>query len=74
MFQVSRAGHVSVYEVCKSFVNQEDSQADQFDAMLQCVGESNGKSIDAFFLIYASSLVFFMQGKILERLLPVSEK
>ena len=35
---------------------------EQYDAMLQCVGDSNATSIDTFFLIYSSSLVFFMQA------------
>ncbi|EED90411.1 predicted protein, partial [Thalassiosira pseudonana CCMP1335] len=30
--------------------------------MIQCVGDSNSQSIDTFFLIFASSLVFFMQA------------
>lgn len=30
--------------------------------MLECIGESNGQSIDTFFLLWASCLVFFMQA------------
>eukprot|EP00970_Alexandrium_tamarense_P008441 scaffold1618_cov196-Alexandrium_tamarense.AAC.1 len=55
--------YLTVYEVCKSLhVNTTDSRADQLDFMIQCVGDSNSQSIDTFFLIFASSLVFFMQA------------
>mmetsp|Transcript_7344 Transcript_7344/g.16003 ORF Transcript_7344/g.16003 Transcript_7344/m.16003 type:complete len:526 (-) Transcript_7344:321-1898(-) len=62
----------TVYEACKALyadtINDNgdyassSSQSDQLDYMLQCIGTSNAKSIDVFFLIYASSLVFFMQA------------
>ena len=38
------------------------SQMDQMESLLQCIGKSNANSIDTFFLIYASSLVFFIQA------------
>lgn len=56
---------MTVYEACKAMTADPDtssSQMDQFESMLQCIGTSNAKSIDTFFLIYASSLVFFMQA------------
>ena len=56
---------MTVYEACKAMTANADtssSQMDQFESILQCIGTSNAKSIDTFFLIYASSLVFFMQA------------
>ena len=53
---------MTVYEACKAMGDPNASQMDQYDAMLQCIGTSNANSIDVFFLIYASSLVFFMQA------------
>ena len=32
------------------------------ESLLQCIGKLNANSIDTFFLIYASSLVFFIQA------------
>ena len=60
---LSNSASASVYDTCKAITDADNaSQAEQYDAMLQCVGDSNANSIDVFFLIYASSLVFFMQA------------
>eukprot|EP00584_Thalassiosira_punctigera_P004482 CAMPEP_0172538840 /NCGR_PEP_ID=MMETSP1067-20121228/10157_1 /TAXON_ID=265564 ORGANISM="Thalassiosira punctigera, Strain Tpunct2005C2" /NCGR_SAMPLE_ID=MMETSP1067 /ASSEMBLY_ACC=CAM_ASM_000444 /LENGTH=567 /DNA_ID=CAMNT_0013324423 /DNA_START=38 /DNA_END=1741 /DNA_ORIENTATION=- len=63
------ASGATVYEACKAmYVDAHDasspssSQSHEMEYMLRCVGTSNAKSIDVFFLIYASSLVFFMQA------------
>jgi len=55
---------LSVYEACKAMSDPDSaaSQMDQMESLLQCIGESNANSINTFFLIYASSLVFFMQA------------
>eukprot|EP00581_Thalassiosira_minuscula_P012756 CAMPEP_0183715276 /NCGR_PEP_ID=MMETSP0737-20130205/9572_1 /TAXON_ID=385413 /ORGANISM="Thalassiosira miniscula, Strain CCMP1093" /LENGTH=519 /DNA_ID=CAMNT_0025944367 /DNA_START=151 /DNA_END=1710 /DNA_ORIENTATION=- len=58
---------MTVYEACKAMIADagdvsSSSQTDYYDSMLQCIGTSNAKSIDVFFLIYCSSLVFFMQA------------
>ena len=61
---VSKAS-TSVYEACRAMTSNSGNyttQFDQYDAILQCVGDSNATSIDTFFLIYSSSLVFFMQA------------
>jgi len=52
----------SVYMACKASADPNASQLDQLDAMLQCIGEANANSLDTFFLVYASSLVFLMQA------------
>ena len=52
----------SVYHACRSLSDPNDSQTDRLDFMLQCIGNSNANSLDAFFLLYASSLIFFMQA------------
>jgi len=56
--------YMSVYEVCQDLQPDDStaSQADQVAFLLQCVGNSNGQSIDTFFLLYASCLVFLMQA------------
>lgn len=54
--------YMSVYEVCKSLSDPSQSPTDQIDSLLQCIGTSNGQSIDTFFLLYASCLVFLMQA------------
>ncbi|KAL7534755.1 hypothetical protein ACHAXR_006061, partial [Thalassiosira sp. AJA248-18] len=61
---MSIGSDISVYEACKAMIGDpaDASQTDQYDLMLQCIGTSNANSIDTFFLIYASSLVFFMQA------------
>ena len=59
---MSHQATLSVYESCKALSDPAASQMEQYDAMLQCVGDSNATSIDTFFLIYSSSLVFFMQA------------
>jgi Amt family ammonium transporter len=59
----------SVYEACKATLTPIDSTNASIDdtlalqtQLLQCISSSNANSIDTFFLIYASSLVFFMQA------------
>ena len=60
---LSNTASASVYDTCKAITDANNaSQDEKYDAMLQCVGDSNANSIDVFFLIYASSLVFFMQA------------
>jgi Amt family ammonium transporter len=56
--------YMSVYEVCRDLQPDDStaSQADQVAFLLQCVGNSNAQSIDTFFLLYASCLVFLMQA------------
>ncbi|KAL3787409.1 hypothetical protein HJC23_001806, partial [Cyclotella cryptica] len=53
-----------VYDACKSTipVNTTNSDTAVQEQILQCIASSNANSIDTFFLIYASSLVFFMQA------------
>lgn len=53
----------SVYEACKITlgIGANDTASHQQE-MLECIASSNASSIDSFFLIYASSLVFFMQA------------
>lgn len=60
----SQNAYMTVYDVCKSLqpTDESTSQSDQIDFMLQCVGDSNGQSLDTFFLLWASCLVFFMQA------------
>ena len=59
---------VSVYDACKAMLSDDDDPAaasqgtDNYATMLECIGTSNANSIDTFFLIYSSSLVFFMQA------------
>ena len=60
--QSVKGTYASVYESCKALADPNASQLEQYDSMLQCIGESNANSMNAFFLIYASSLVFFMQA------------
>ena len=54
----------SVYDACQSTlpINTTLSDTAIQKQMLQCIASSNANSIDTFFLIYASSLVFFMQA------------
>ncbi|KAL7527150.1 hypothetical protein ACHAWF_005533 [Thalassiosira exigua] len=51
--------HMSVYEAC---LDQSSDANKSYDSMLQCIGDSNADSVNTFFLLYASSLVFFMQA------------
>ena len=60
----------STYEIClKSLAVDGNEEAPSTDALLQCItttfdaqiGNTNN-SVDAFFLLYAASLVFFMQA------------
>lgn len=62
MMLTTVTGDMTVYEACKTLSVPNATQMESFDAMLQCIAESNAKSINTFFLIYASSLVFFMQA------------
>lgn len=59
---MSRLTKPSIYESCQALVDPSASELDQLASTLQCIGQSNANSIDVFFLIYASSLVFFMQA------------
>jgi len=59
---MSRLAKPSIYESCHALVDPSASELDQLASTLQCIGQSNANSIDVFFLIYASSLVFFMQA------------
>lgn len=52
----------TTYEACKALSDPNSTQMDHYDTMLQCIGDSNANSIDTFFLLYSSSLVFFMQA------------
>ena len=55
----------SVYDACKAMLIDDPAAASQdemYANMLECIGTSNANSIDTFFLIYSSSLVFFMQA------------
>jgi hypothetical protein len=55
--------YLSVYQVCQSLTPHNITDSSQHvDYMLQCIGESNGQSIDTFFLTWAACLVFFMQA------------
>ena len=53
-----------IYEACKASlgINANNTAAHYQEQVLECISSSNANSIDSFFLIYASSLVFFMQA------------
>lgn len=65
---------VSVYEACKATLGLDAnaSVADHQEQILECIASSNASSIDSFFLIYASSLVFFMQAGFAVSWLPLT--
>ena len=60
----------STYEIClKSLAVDGNEEAPSTDALLQCITttfdaqiSNTSNSVDAFFLLYAASLVFFMQA------------
>ncbi|KAL3779951.1 hypothetical protein HJC23_008205 [Cyclotella cryptica] len=59
----------SVYEACKSALSISDTSklslqeaVDRQEQLLECTVSSNADSINSFFLIFASALVFFMQA------------
>ncbi|EJK71226.1 hypothetical protein THAOC_07354, partial [Thalassiosira oceanica] len=60
----------STYETClKSLAVNGNEEAPSTDALLQCITttfdaqiNNTNDSVDAFFLLYAASLVFFMQA------------
>jgi Amt family ammonium transporter len=52
-----------VYEACKALgLDANLTTSNRQEQILECIASSNANSIDSFFLIYASSLVFFMQA------------
>lgn len=53
------------YEVCAAAIGFEDPESAGFDdtgAVVSCVAKQFAEGLDAFFLIYSASLVFFMQA------------
>lgn len=53
-------GKTSIYTACIATV--DNATANYQEQILECIASSNANSINSFFLIYASSLVFFMQA------------
>lgn len=58
----------TVYDAClaaytaTNTTEGDNALFDRQEYLLKCISESNAKSINTFFLIYAASLVFFMQA------------